>query len=117
MVKKTSTIKKKPHKIKKNRSKKKPRSILLQMGWLLKLKTRNNGKSQGQIDKYFISPDNQTFRSVVEMNKYITEQDMHVSLHNKWVIDGTNATGTNATCVSSHLDSKGQSVRSESPHY
>jgi len=112
MVKKTSTIKKKPRKIKKNRSKKKPRSILLQMGWSLKLKTRNNGKSRGQIDKYFISPDNQTFRSVVQMNKYIAEQDMHVSLHNKWGIDGTNA-----TCVSSHLDSKGQPGRSESPYY
>ena len=105
MPKKTSTVRKPPRNpVQKNnkskRSSKKSKSptkyethsLVLPAYWDLEIKIRQTGKTKGHLDKYFHSPDGDTFRSIVQMNAEIETQSSDgfpPPYYKVWYINGT----------------------------
>jgi len=105
------TVKKPPR----NVSNENNSSMFLPECWTLEIKTRQNGKSRGKTDKYYISPTGHTFRSQVKMIAEVErEGDDCTLLWTRWLIDGTQV----SRCDGTYIDKKGQKImRPESPVY
>lgn len=66
----------------------KTHTLVLPAYWELEIKTRQHGKSSGQMDKYFISPSGRKFRSIVQMNAEIVKSTTPPLYYRMWYING-----------------------------
>jgi len=66
----------------------KTHTLVLPAYWELEIKTRQHGKSSGQMDKYFISPTGHKFRSIVQMNAEIAQSTTPPLYYRMWYING-----------------------------
>ena len=124
MPKKTSTVRKppripvkRPAKLSKKRGivNNKTHTLVLPAHWELEIKTRQLGKSSGQMDKYFISPSGRKFRSIVQMNTEIAKSTIPPQYYRMWYINGSKAFASNVEW--SDKDCQDEYERPESDYY